>query len=307
MTVLSHGLTWIDLLFLGRANAIATAVVQSAGGTALIDPGPTTCLETLELGLQARGLRMADVQQILLTHIHLDHAGATGTIVRAHPHIKVFVHQRGATHMADPTKLLASATRLYGANMDRFWGEVAPVPRDNLVVLAGGERIDAGDRTFDVAYTPGHASHHVSYFDQSSGVAFVGDSAGVCIDGGYVLPPTPPPDIDIEAWRTSAETIDRWSSDTLFVTHFGPVETPRTHMSTLLENLNETAGWVRQSLDESGTDDERAGRFAEQLRAHMRRRMTDEQAAAYRVAAPPEQLWFGLARYWRKKGVAEVT
>ena len=304
MTVLSHGLTWIDLLFLGRANAIATAVVQSAGGTALIDPGPTTCLETLELGLQARGLRMTDVRQILLTHIHLDHAGATGTIVRAHPHIKVFVHERGATHIADPTKLLASATRLYGANMDRFWGEVAPVSRDSLVVLAGGERIDAGGQTFNVAYTPGHASHHVSYFDPSSGVAFVGDAAGVCINGGYVLPPTPPPDIDIEAWRTSAETIDRWSPDTLFVTHFGQVADPRNHMSTLLENLNETAGWVRQSLDDPGTDEERASRFAEQLRAHMRRRMTDEQAAAYRVAAPPEQLWFGLARYWRKKGVA---
>lgn len=301
MTVLAHGLTWIDLRFLGRSNAIATAVVQSPAGTALIDPGPATCLETLELGLQARGLRIADVQQILLTHIHLDHAGATGTIVRAHPHIKVFVHERGATHMADPAKLLASATRLYGKNMDRFWGEVAPVPQHRLVVLRGGERIEAGGRAFEVVYTPGHASHHVSYFDQSSGVAFVGDTAGVCINRGYVLPPTPPPDIDIEAWKTSADAIDNWSPDTLFLTHFGPVADARNHMNTLLDNLNETAGWVRQSLSEPDSDEERSSRFAEQLRVHMRRRMTDEQAASYRVAAPPEQLWFGLARYWRKK------
>jgi glyoxylase-like metal-dependent hydrolase (beta-lactamase superfamily II) len=301
LTVLSHGLTWIDLRFLGRDHAIATAVVQSSGGAALIDPGPTTCLGTLELGLQARGLRMVDVHQILLTHIHLDHAGATGTIVRAHPDVAVFVHERGAAHMADPTKLLASATRLYGGDMDRFWGEVAPVPQHNLVILRGGERVEAGGRTFDVAYTPGHASHHVSYFDASTGVAFVGDTAGVCINGGYVLPPTPPPDVDIDAWRASAEAIDAWSPDTLFLTHFGPVGDARNHMNSLIENLDETAGWVRESLMEPGTDQEHSRRFAERLRAHMTGRMTAEQAAAYRVAAPAEQLWFGLARYWRKK------
>jgi glyoxylase-like metal-dependent hydrolase (beta-lactamase superfamily II) len=303
VTVLSHGLTWIDLEFLGRANAIATAVIQSSGGAALIDPGPTTCLHTLERGLQRQGIGMADVRQILLTHIHLDHAGAAGTIVRAHPHIAVLVHERGATHMADPTKLVDSATRLYGADMDRFWGEVAPVPRANLVALRGGERIEAGGRTFDVAYTPGHASHHVSYFDRASGVAFVGDTAGICINGGFVLPPTPPPDIDIEAWRTSAATFDDWSPDTLFLTHFGPAGHARTHMQALLDHLDEMAGWVKDSLGEPGTDDERSRRFAEQVRLHLAKHMTDAQAAAYRVAAPTEQLWFGLARYWRKRRI----
>src|SRR5215204_2878465 len=118
MTVLSHGLSWVDLLFLGRPQAIATGVVQSAAGVAVVDPGPSTCLETLDLGLQQQGVRWADVRHILLTHIHLDHAGATGTIVRAHPHISVFVHQRGAPHMVDPQKLIDSATRLYGDKMD---------------------------------------------------------------------------------------------------------------------------------------------------------------------------------------------
>ncbi len=304
MTVLTHGLSWIDLEFLGRPHAIATGVVQSASGVALVDPGPTSCLATLELGLQQQGVRWDDVRHVLLTHIHLDHAGAAGTIVRAHPHIQVLVHERGATHMAEPQKLIDSARRLYGADMDRLWGEFAPVPRQNLVALAGGEQIDAGGRRFDVAYTPGHASHHVSYFDRASGLAFVGDTAGVCIDGGYVLPPTPPPDIDLEAWRGSVDRIEQWSPDTLFLTHFGPVTTVRPHLQTLLQNLEHAAAIVRRTLDDPGTDDERSRAFAEALRHDMRRTMTEAQLATYPVAAPFEMLWLGLARYWRKKGGA---
>ena len=302
MAVLSHGLSFVDLLFLGRSQAIATGVIQSPGGVALVDPGPTSCLPALELGLQGQGVRWADVRHILLTHIHLDHAGATGTIVRQHPHIGVFVHERGAGHMADPGKLIDSATRLYGDRMSQLWGEIAPVPRESLVALIGGERIESGGRTFDVAYTPGHASHHVSYLDASSGVAFVGDTAGVCIDGGYALPPTPPPDIDLAAWRSSLDRIESWSPDTLFLTHFGPVSHVRPHLETLWEHLEQMAGWVRRTLGEPGTDEERSRKFADQLRQHMRREMTDAQMAAYPVAAPFEQLWLGLARYWRKKG-----
>jgi len=301
MAVLSHGLSWVDLMFLGRSKAIATAVIQSAAGVALVDPGPTTCLPTLELELQQHGIRWADVRHILLTHIHLDHGGATGTIVSSHPHIGVFVHERGAGHLADPRKLIESATRLYGDRMDRLWGEIAPVPGDALVTLTGGERIEAGGRTFDVAYTPGHASHHVSYLDASSGVAFVGDTAGVCIDGGYVLPPTPPPDIDLAAWRSSLDRIEAWSPDTLFVTHFGPVSQVRPHLETLWNHLEDMAEWVRRTLADPGTDEERSRTFADQLRQQMRREMTDAQVAAYPVAAPFEQLWLGLARYWRKQ------
>ena len=301
MAVLSHGLSYIDLEFLGRAHAIASGIVQSAAGVAIVDPGPTTCLPTLERGLQQHGIRWHDVRHIMLTHIHLDHAGATGTIVRAHPHVTVLVHERGATHMADPLKLIDSATRLYGDDMHRLWGEIAPVPQRNLVTLAGGEQIDAGGRTFDVAYTPGHASHHVSYLDRSSGVAFVGDTAGVCIDGGYVLPPTPPPDIDVEKWRTSLDALEAWSPDTIFLTHFGPIGSVRPHLETLWQNLQEMARWVRHTLDEGGSDEERSRTFAERLRQDMRRQMNEVQIAAYPVAAPFEQLWLGLARYWRKR------
>ena len=301
MNTLAPGLSWVDLLFLGWPHAVATVVVSGGSTLALIDPGPTTCLETLEAGLQAQGLRLSDVTHLLLTHIHLDHAGATGTLVRQHPHIQVVVHERGAPHMADPSKLLASATRLYGARMDELWGEFAPVPEKNMTVVAGGERIDAGGRTFEIAYTPGHASHHVSYFDRSSGVAFVGDTGGVCIDGGYILPPTPPPDIDIDAWRGSVARIEAWSPDAIFMTHFGPVNNPRPHLTTLMQNLDTMAGLVRARLAEPGTDEEQSRRFAEDLQRELRRHMTEAQLASYRAAAPPELVWLGLARYWRKK------
>jgi glyoxylase-like metal-dependent hydrolase (beta-lactamase superfamily II) len=301
VNTLSHGLSWIDLGFLGRANVIASALVQGPGGVAIVDPGPTSCLGALESGLQAHGIRWDDVRHILLTHIHLDHAGATGTIVREHPHITVLVHERGARHMIDPARLLDSATRLYGKDMDRLWGEFAPVPQGRVVTLSGGESIDAGGRTFEVAYTPGHASHHVSYFDPSSGLAFVGDVAGVCALGGYVLPPTPPPDIDLEAWQISVDRILAWSPSTLFLTHFGAVTRVRPHLAELMDNLGATANVVRESLAEPGSDEEKSERFAEWLRRELRRQMTEAEVDSYVVAAGFKYLWFGLARYWRKR------
>lgn len=301
MNTLTHGLSWIDLEFLGRSNVIATALVQGPGGVAIVDPGPTTCLPRLEQGLQAHGIRWDEVRHLLLTHIHLDHAGATGTIVREHPHITVLVHERGARHMIDPTRLLDSATRLYGDQMDRLWGEFAAVPEANVVSLSGGEKVEAGGRLFDVAYTPGHASHHVTYFDSSSGVAFVGDVAGVCAQGGYVLPPTPPPDIDLEAWHASVDRILEWSPSTLFLTHFGPVTRVRPHLAELLDHLAMTAAAARESLDGPGSDEEKSERFAEWLRQQLRRQMTDAEVDSYVVAAGFKYLWFGLARYWRKR------
>ncbi len=301
-TVLASGLSWIDLNFLGQPHVIATGVIDGGGTLALVDPGPSTCLDTLELGLQAPGRRLSDVTLILLTHIHLDHAGATGTILRRYPHIRVYVHERGAPHMVDPSKLVASASRLYGDRMELLWGEIAPVPEASVSLLAGGERVEAGGRTFEVAYTPGHASHHVSYFDRESGVAFVGDTAGVCIDRGYVLPPTPPPDIDIDAWQGSVARIEAWAPRTLFLTHFGPAGPPVPHLRTLMANLDTMAARARQRLAEPGSDDEKAQRFAGDLTREWRREMTERQVASYVAAAPPDQLWLGLARYWIKKG-----
>ena len=302
MSWLAAGLSWVDLDFLGQPHAIATGVASGTAGVALVDPGPTPCLPTLEARLAAQGIRLSDVTHILLTHIHLDHAASTGAIVQRHPRIQVVVHERGAPHLLDPAKLMASASRLYGDRMYDLWGDVVPVPARNVTPVHGGEQISAGGRTFEVAYTPGHASHHVSYFDRGSGVAFVGDTAGVQIDDGYLLPPTPPPDIDPVAWRESATRIEQWHPQTLFMTHFGPAPTPaHGHFQTLLDNLDRFAGWVKASLAETGTDDEHAVRFGAEVRREFRRTMTDSQIAAYELAAPFELLWLGLARYWRKR------
>jgi glyoxylase-like metal-dependent hydrolase (beta-lactamase superfamily II) len=298
---LTAGLSYIDLGFLGRPHAIATVVVSGSGRIALIDPGPTSCLSHLEQGLQSSGIRLSDLSEIVLTHIHLDHAGATGTILRRHPDIEVIVHRRGAPHLIAPEKLVESARRLWGDDMDRLWGEVAPVPERQLRIVDGEEQINAGGRTFEVAYTPGHASHHVSYFDAASGIAFVGDTAGVCIDRGYVLPPTPPPDIDLELWRASVERVERWQPASLFMTHFGPAQDVRPHFAELLDHLDVVASLVRASLDRPGTDDERSVAFAEELRRELRRKMPEAQVAAYETAAQFHLLWRGLARYWRKK------
>ncbi len=303
MTPLAPGLGFVDLEFLGRPQAIATAIVSGAGQVALVDPGPSTCLERLEEALHARGIHLADVTHLLLTHIHLDHAGATGTIVKRNPAIAVLVHERGATHLVAPEKLLESAARLYGADMDRLWGEFLAVPEKNVRPLRGGERVEVAGRRFEIAYTPGHASHHVSYFDADSGVAFVGDTAGISIGGGYVLPPTPPPDIDIEAWTESAGRIEAWRPGTLFLTHFGPSpRPPAAHLQALLDNLHTMSTIARATLREEGSDEDRRMRFADRVRGELRREMTDAQLASYGVAAPFEMLWLGLARYWRKRG-----
>src|SRR5215831_14057787 len=197
----------IDVMFQGVAHGICCHQV----GDVLVDVGPESCQETL---LEALG---DDVPRaLLLTHIHFDHAGAAGVLVRRWPDLEVWVHERGAPHLAKPERLVSSARRLYGDDFDRLWGEVVPIPEQNLRVLTGGETI--GD--WRVEYTPGHASHHVSYLDQRTGAAFTGDVAGARIDNGPLIPPTPPPDIDLELWAQSIDTIAAWQPTALAITHF---------------------------------------------------------------------------------------
>jgi glyoxylase-like metal-dependent hydrolase (beta-lactamase superfamily II) len=302
MIALASGLSYFDLQFQGAARLIATAVVHGAGGVALVDPGPSSTLPTLRRELEQWGASLNDVRALLLTHIHLDHAGATGTLVRELPHLRVYVHEKGAPHMVDPAKLLASASRLYGDAMDRLWGEVAPVPASAVEVLKGGERIAAGGRHFEVAYTPGHASHHVSYFERDAGVAFVGDAAGVRLrPGGYTLPPTPPPDIDLELWHDSLAQIGRWGADTMFVTHFGPHAPGAAHLADVADRIEWVSGLARTSLAIEGTDEDRETWFGNEIRRELQRRMSDTDAKAYEIAGRFDLNWRGLARYWRKR------
>jgi glyoxylase-like metal-dependent hydrolase (beta-lactamase superfamily II) len=303
MTPLASGLDYVDLNFLGRPQIIATAVLRDASGVALIDPGPTTTLQGLLETLRRLGIETRDLRQVLLTHIHLDHAGATGALLRENPAIEVFVHERGARHLVDPSKLMASATRLYGEDMDRLWGEMLPVPASQVKVLNGGERLVAGGRELEVAQTPGHASHHVTFFDRASSIAFVGDTAGIRRGSGtYIMPPTPPPDIDLELWRASADRILAWDPETLFLTHFGPFRGARPHFQELFERLETWSALVGRLLADSSIDDsERERRFVAEALAHVRRTIGDAEAEQYIRAGRLDYSWQGLVRYWRTK------
>jgi glyoxylase-like metal-dependent hydrolase (beta-lactamase superfamily II) len=302
MQTLAAGVSYFDLNFQSRPRVIACAVIHGPGGVAIVDPGPTSTLPILHRHLADAGIAMGDVTSILLTHIHLDHAGATGTMVRENPKLRVYVHEIGAPHMADPAKLIASATRLYGDAMDRLWGEFAPVPPAAMVALRGGERIEAGGRSLEVAYTPGHASHHESYFSGDSGVAFVGDTAGVrVVPGGFVLPPTPPPDIDLEIWRHSLATIDRWHPDTLLVTHFGPASPSAAHLTEMQDHLELVGRLSKESLAVEGDDSAKETWFVDRVRRELRRSLSDDDALTYEISGGFDLNWRGLARYWRKK------
>lgn len=292
---------FIDLQFRGSPRVIATPLLSGPDGVTVIDPGPTSCLPALEAGLRDRGLSLRDVRTLLLTHIHLDHAGATGTIVERVPGIRVYVHELGAPHMVDPAKLLASATRLWGDEMESLWGAFLPVPPSQVTALAGGERLQLAGRSLQVAYTPGHAKHHVSFLDEQSGMAYVGDTAGIRVAGDHLLAPTPAPDIDVEAWQQSLDRIDAWQPVSLFLAHFGPVTPARAHIARYRPVLTAQAEAVRELMRSGLTEEERIRVFADQLRNEARRHLPEREARATELAAPFEQLWYGLARYWQKK------
>jgi glyoxylase-like metal-dependent hydrolase (beta-lactamase superfamily II) len=256
----------------------------------------------LEQQLADKGVRLDEIRHVLLTHIHLDHAGCAGALLEKCPQAELLVHEKGARHMVDPSRLMSSATRLYGADMERLWGEMRPVPADRVRVLSGGERVVAGGRELEVAYTPGHASHHVSFFDASAGIAFVGDVAGIRRgNGNYILPPAPPPDIDLEAWRASADRILAWNPDTLFLTHFGPFHGARPHFQELFERLLAWSDLVRRLVrDQSLTEEARQEKFVEEAVQDLRRVVGEVEAGQYSRAGRLDYSWQGLARYWRK-------
>jgi len=291
----------IDLHFRDQPRVIATGVIRAPDGLVLVDPGPASCLPALERGLRALGHALEDVRALLLTHIHLDHAGATGALAERLPGLRVYVHARGAPHMVNPEKLLTSATRLYGDAMDRLWGPFLPTPEDDVTALNGGERIDVAGRALTVAYTPGHAVHHVSYLDEETGLAYVGDTAGIRVSAGYLIAPTPPPDIDLERWEESLQTLEAWRPSGLFLTHFGVVSPVGDHLARFRAALAQAAADVQATLALEGDDDEKMAAFADRLRADVSRAMPPEDARATELAAPFGQLWQGLARYYRKR------
>ncbi|MGE0068004.1 MAG: MBL fold metallo-hydrolase [Solirubrobacterales bacterium] len=283
----------IDVHHLGRPHVISCWEVDGM----LIDPGPASSLPTV---LKAIGEEQP--RAVLLTHIHLDHAAATGAMVARWPELQVYVHERGAPHLIDPSKLLASAERLYGDRLEYLWGKILPVPEANVHVLGGGETVEG----MRVAYTPGHASHHVAYLHEESGTAFTGDVAACRIPpSSLVIPPTPPPDINIELWEASLDTLASWSPVRLALTHFGAIdEDVPGHIESVREILHKEAELVRE-LPEPEYEADLQRRIKEALRNEGIE--GEETVAEILQAVPTAYQWSGLDRYWRKKAEREAS
>ena len=295
----------IDLHWCGHPQSIASALLRSENFTALIDPGPASTLPTLREQLALHGLSTSDLNAIFLTHIHLDHAGATGALVRGNPRLRVYVHSRGLAHMVDPSTLLRSAQRLYAQDMERLFGEFLPVPSSNLHSLDGGELIALGSRQLQVLYTPGHASHHVTYFDLANRIAFVGDTAGISINGHpFILPATPPPDISLELWDASLDAIAALHPKKLFLTHFSYANDPAAHIARYRERLHRwgdiSAAILARNLDETAS----MHRFAQEIAAEAAQFLSPEEISHYVFNGALHLSWLGLARYHRKRAEA---
>ncbi len=277
----------IDLLHKGVPRNVGCYVVETNDGPALYDCGPATCVPALKAGLAERGLELGDIRHLLLSHIHLDHAGAAGTLVREHPSLQVHVSAVGAPHLSDPSRLEASARRLYGDSFDALWGELAPVPAENIRIV--GDDV-LGLECFP---SPGHASHHVSML-HADGTLYSGDSVGVRIaPARFVQPPTPPPDIDLEAWDQTIAATERRAPSRLALTHFGVFEDVPEHLARLRETLQSWSGRVAHGMD--------VATFVAAARADLF--ASDPEAVeTYNHAAPFDQCFPGLERYWRKRG-----
>jgi glyoxylase-like metal-dependent hydrolase (beta-lactamase superfamily II) len=272
----------LDLNFGGNPRAIGVYVVDTNDGPALFDCGPTSTLPALEAGLAEHGLRVEDIRHLLLSHIHLDHAGAAGALVRRHPGLTVWVSEIGAPHLVDPSRLERSARRLYGESFDTLWGELAPVPEENVRIATGDV---LGWESFP---TPGHASHHSSYF--LNGTLLAGDAAGVRMPGAsYVLPVSPPPDVDVEGWHASVAAIRAREPERLALIHFGVHEDVGAHLDRLEFELDRWAERVRDGMQQQA--------FVEAAQADA-----GEDADLYDRVAPFWQSWHGMKRYWETRG-----
>jgi glyoxylase-like metal-dependent hydrolase (beta-lactamase superfamily II) len=273
----------IDVKHLGLDRVIGSWLVDGV----LIDPGPESSVDTLleELGEERP-------RALLLTHIHFDHAGASGALVERWPDLRVYVHERGAPHMVSPERLVASARQIWGDDFDRLWGRVVPVPEGNLEILTGGETVEG----FEVEYTPGHAKHHVSYFHRDTGHAYVGDVAGIRIPPSSVVrAPTPPPDIDVEAWLESVDRVEARDPSAVIVTHFGRVDDVSGQLAAIRGALRLQAELARDKNEQE---------FVDELNRIANEQIDDETGRRLFDAGNPHDFYAGLRRYWDKVAAA---
>lgn len=297
----------IDLRFQGVAGVIASYVLEGEDGLIVIDPGPSSTLDVLRAGVTALGRDLSEVRHVVLTHVHLDHAGAAGTLA-TESGATVHVHARGAPHLERPERLLNSATQIYGEHMDALWGEMRPVPRGQLHPidgsgLSGGEELNLGGVSLEAVATPGHAVHHLAWIAGED--LFCGDVGGIRLSGAQSpRAPTPPPDIDLEAWRDSIARLRARPVRALYLTHFGSYTDVDAHWEALLANMDLDAARVQGAFARGLSPEEAANEFTRALEGDLAREGAD-LAGRMRFASPAWMSVQGLARYWQKRAARE--
>ncbi|TAK33820.1 MAG: MBL fold metallo-hydrolase [Saprospiraceae bacterium] len=289
----------IDLHFQGHTRTIAVFLVETSAGPVLVETGPHSTFPALKDGINRCGYSLKEIQHVFLTHIHFDHGGAAWEF--AARGATVYLHPLGAWHFAHPEKLYASAIRIYQEKMDTLWGALNPIPENLLRAVEDEEAVQVGDMTFQALHTPGHAIHHIAW--QVGEVVFTGDAGGICIGGGAVMPPCPPPDINVGEWLASIELIAKRNPAALYLTHFGRVDAVAEHLAALKKELKEWAMWMKPHFD-SGTDPKDLTPVFQKYVADklQSQGITGEDLTRYEEANPSWMSVTGLLRFWRKWG-----
>ncbi len=296
--------TWqISLPFLGEEGIIGSYLLAGRNELAIIDPGPGSMIEPLLDAIRQAGFAPEDVTHLLATHVHLDHAGSVGSLVKRMPNATIYAHSKGTPHLLDTTKVVASATRIYGERMQELWGTIESAPSNRVRTMEDGDVLDVAGRSLEVSYTPGHAIHHVVFFDRHSGALFAGDTAGVRLQSvDYVRPPTPPPDLDLEAWFESIDTLKKLQPDVLYLGHFGATRNAAAHLERLRDQLILWGNYVLGAMREGKSEQEILDILIAQTEPELKRVTDDSDAPTrYEIATNYAMTVQGYTRYWQKK------
>jgi glyoxylase-like metal-dependent hydrolase (beta-lactamase superfamily II) len=303
VTQLSRGTWQISHPFLGQSEIIGSYLLAGGDELAIVDPGPGSAIDSLLTSIREAGFEPQDVTHILATHVHLDHAGAIGSLVKQMPKVQVCVHGLGAPHLLDTSKVVASASRIFGERMKLLWGEIESTPQERLQIIGNGDILNLAGRRLEVHYAPGHAIHHVIFFDAHSGELFAGDVAGVRLPGvDYVRPPTPPPDLDLEAWSESINLLKRLRPDVLYIGHFGAIKEIDSQLERLSAKLYAWGDFVLAAMRDGKTEAEIITMLIEHANPELLRAAGDARAQErYEIATNYPMTVQGYMRYWRKK------
>lgn len=292
----------IDLHFQDAEQSIGSFIIESTEGPVLVETGPESTFEKLEEGIENSGYHVKDIKHVLLTHIHFDHAGAAWKFAKHGA--KIYVHPIGLPHLASPEKLWNSAAQIYGDDMDRLWGKMEPIPEEQLVAVEDGSHIHIGDIDIEAIYTPGHAVHHNAY--QIGSVIFTGDVAGVKIGNGPVVPPCPPPDINISLWKESINKLKARNPSTLILTHFGK-QNPDEIFDTLEIMLDDWANWMKPFFEAGTSPEEITPQFMAYTKKQLQQNgLNDREIETYEYANPSWMSVSGLLRYWKLKSQGRI-